>query len=38
MNDLNECAEVVDLGREFQIEDTLLENKVKDELILFTLE
>ena len=38
MNDFREGAEVVDLGREFQREDTLLENKFKDELILFTSE
>ena len=35
MNDFSECAELVDLGREFQREDTLLENKFKDELIMF---
>ena len=35
MNDFSECVEVVDLGREFQREDTLLEKKFKDELILF---
>ena len=38
MNDFSECADVVDLEREFQREDTLLENKFKDELILFALE
>ena len=32
----SEGAEVVDLGREFQRDDTLLEKKFNDELILFT--
>ena len=31
INDLSEGAEVVDLGREFQRDDTLLEKKFKDE-------
>ena len=38
MNDFSKGVEIVDLGREFQREDTLLENKFKDELILFTSE
>ena len=38
MNDFSVGAEVVDIGREFQREDTLLEKKLKDELILFTSE
>ena len=38
MNDFSEDAEVVDLGREFQRDDTLLENKFKYELILLTSE
>ena len=38
MNDFNEGAKLVDLGRQFQRDDTLMEKKFKDELILFTLE
>ena len=38
MNGFSEDTEVVDLGREFQRDDTLLEKKFKDELILFTSE
>ena len=38
MNDFSEGEEVVDLGREFYREDTLLEKKFKDELIVFTSE
>ena len=35
MNNFSEGADVVDLGRQFQRDDTLLEKKFKDELILF---
>ena len=38
MNDFSEDEEIVDLGREFQRDDTLLEKMFKDELILFTSE
>ena len=38
MNDFSECAKVVDLGKEFQRDDTLLVKKFKIELILFTSE
>ena len=38
MNDLSEDEEIVDLGREFQRDDNLLEKMFKDELILFTSE
>ena len=38
MNDFSEGAEVVDIGREFPRNDTLLKKKFKDELIMFTSE
>ena len=38
MNNFSEVAEVVHLGRDFHREDTLLEKKFKDEMILFTSE
>ena len=39
MNDFSEGVEVVGLGREFQRDNTLVEKKFKDELILeFTSE
>ena len=38
MNDFIGCAEVVDLGMEFQRDDTLLEKMFKDELTMFTTE
>ena len=38
MNDFSEGEVIVDLGREFQRDDTLYEKTFKDELILFTSE
>ena len=37
MNGFSEDTEVVDLGREFQRDDTLLEKKFKDELNSFRI-